>query len=286
MRQEGSDGDAEAADERQLRIESDARRVQLLTIHASKGLEFPIVFLPLAWRTGDRSGTRAPSVLRYHGDAGERCLDLGSADFIEHRGQHFREDLQERMRLLYVALTRAVYAVHVYWTDRDKRSLDDDLCWQTAAIDRLVIQAQRSLFLDEGQASLAPLTRQLAGAQLSPPLHATHARYQHPAETGARRATHIPLPRSRPFQWLHSFSGLTRYAAAAVVVGDSGAADEAGAEIDDLTRVDASDAAPLELGDDNRLLALYPLRGPRFGDAVHQLLELARPGAVWPDQRA
>jgi exodeoxyribonuclease V beta subunit len=38
--------------------------------------------------------------------------------FVEHRGAHFREELEERLRLLYVALTRAVHAVHVYWVDR------------------------------------------------------------------------------------------------------------------------------------------------------------------------
>lgn len=287
MRQDGTDGDAEAADERQLRIESDARRVQLLTIHASKGLEFPIIFLPLAWRTGDRSGPRAPSVLRYHDDAGQRCVDLGSADFIEHRGAHFREDLQERLRLLYVAMTRAIYAVHLYWTDRAKRVDTDDLCWQTAALDRLIIQAQRTLALPEGQSSLQPLADQLAGTQLLPPMPSGHVRYRLPAQAGAPRATHAPLPRSRPFQWLHSFSGLTRYAAAAVVIGDSGGADEAGAEPEVLALASSAAAATaFDAGDDSRLLALYPLRGPRFGDAVHQLLELARPGAVWPDQRA
>jgi ATP-dependent exoDNAse (exonuclease V) beta subunit len=37
----GATDDAEAGKERQLRIESEAKRVQLLTSHASKGLEYP-----------------------------------------------------------------------------------------------------------------------------------------------------------------------------------------------------------------------------------------------------
>ncbi|MBB5360597.1 exodeoxyribonuclease V beta subunit [Rhodanobacter sp. ANJX3] len=280
MRQEGSDGDAEAADERQLRIESDARRVQLLTIHASKGLEFPIVFLPLIWRVGDRSGARAPGVLRYHDDAGARCIDLGSPDFIDRLGLHFREDLQERLRLLYVALTRAIHAVHVYWVDRGRWPSPDPLAWQVAAIDPLMAQARHRLGLDEGEASLQAMADRLSGIALMPPFNDVPRRYQKPVESNATRATQAPLPRLRAFQWLHSFSGLTRYAAAAVAIDDSGAADEAGANI-----VDAEELPLIEMTDDARLLALYPLRGPRFGDAVHQVLELARPGPVWPEQR-
>ncbi|MEP6899176.1 MAG: 3'-5' exonuclease, partial [Rhodanobacter sp.] len=277
MRQEGGDGDADAADERQLRIESDARRVQLLTIHASKGLEYPIVFLPLVWRISTRDGAHAPRMLRYHDASGQRCVDLGSADFIEHTGAHFREDLEERMRLLYVAMTRAVHAVHVYWVDRGERPASDEHAWRAAAIDQLILQAQQRLALGEGEASLAALTTALDGMQLATAFAGTTIRYQ--ADTGmpAPRATQLPLPRVRSFQWLHSFSGLARYAAAAVVIDDGSAIDE--------TEIGANAATPVEVPDDPRLLALYPWRGPRFGDAVHHVFELARPGAVWPDQR-
>jgi len=280
MRQEGGDGDADAADERQLRIESDAHRVQLLTIHASKGLEFPIVFLPLVWRVGDRTGMRSPKLLRYHDDTGQRCVDLGSVAFVEHRGCHFREELEERLRLLYVALTRAVHAVHVYWVDRNVLFRDDEHAWECAAVDLLIEQAQQKLDLVEGEASLDAMTEALGGMQLSAPFSDAFVRYQVPTEAPSPRATQAPLPRSRPFQWLHSFSGLTRYAAAAVVIGDSGAADETGTE-----EIVTSAGEPVETAEDSRLLALYPLRGPRFGDAVHHVLELAKPGLVWPDQR-
>ncbi|OOG50297.1 UvrD-helicase domain-containing protein [Rhodanobacter sp. C01] len=275
MREQGSDGDADAADERQLRIESDARRVQLLTIHASKGLEFPIVFLPLVWRIGDRSGPRAPKLLRYHDADGQRCVDLGSADFIEHRGQHFREELEERLRLLYVALTRAVHAVHVYWVDRGPSPGNDALAWECAAIDLLIRQAQQKLALPEGESSLEPMARTLGGIALAAPYANVFTRYQAAVSIAAPRATQTPLPRSRPFQWLHSFSGLTRYAAAAVVIDDNSAVDETPAAPED----------PDDSAEDIRLLALYPLRGPRFGDAVHHVLELAHQGPIWPGQR-
>ncbi len=282
MRQEGGDGDADAADERQLRIESDARRVQLLTIHASKGLEFPIVFLPLAWRVGDRSGVRAPRLLRFHDDEGQRCVDLGSADFVAHRGRHFREEREERLRLLYVALTRAVHALHVYWVDRGKRPDDDQHAWQQAAVDQLILQAQQRLQLDPGEAALAPMCVARTGLHLQTPGPAGLVRHVVPAAAPVPRATALPLPQLRRFQWLHSFSGLSRYAAAAAVIDD-------GDDATDASLAEALDPAPAdgaETVDDSRLLALYPLRGPRFGDAVHHVLELARPGPVWPGQRA
>ena len=282
MRQEGGDGDANAADERQLRIESDARRVQLLTIHASKGLEFPIVFLPLAWRVGDRSGAHAPRLLRFHDDEGQRCVDLGSADFVAHRGRHFREEREERLRLLYVALTRAVHALHVYWVDRGKRPDDDQLAWQQAAVDQLILQAQQRLQLDPGEAALAPMCAALRGLRLQTPGPAGLVRHVVPGTAPAHRATASPLPQLRRFQWLHSFSGLSRYAAAATVIDDGD--DPTDAPLAETLDTETANGA--EALDDSRLLALYPLRGPRFGDAVHHVLELARPGPVWPGQRA
>jgi len=95
-----------------LRLESDAKRVKIVTIHTSKGLEYPIVFCPFLW-DGRLRQRKTPSVL-LHRD-GESVLDLGSAQLELNRRQAVQEEMSENLRLLYVALTRAVYRCHVVW---------------------------------------------------------------------------------------------------------------------------------------------------------------------------
>ncbi|MCB1955187.1 MAG: exodeoxyribonuclease V subunit beta [Rhodocyclaceae bacterium] len=98
-----------AGDTGQLRLESDADLVQVVTVHKSKGLEYPLVFLPFAchWRPVEakhlplagRSAMGEPRVW-FEADADAlRMLD--------------RERLAEDVRKLYVALTRARHATWV-----------------------------------------------------------------------------------------------------------------------------------------------------------------------------
>jgi exodeoxyribonuclease V beta subunit len=86
----------------QLRLESDERLVRVVTMHKSKGLEYPIVFLPFPW-SGGGSGSKAP-VLFHDAERGTACLDLGSDQQQAHRELAEREDLAQRLRLLYGAL--------------------------------------------------------------------------------------------------------------------------------------------------------------------------------------
>lgn len=86
----------------QMRLESDKHLVQISTIHKSKGLEYKIVWLPFA------SNFLPQSKALYHDreDYGSR-LDL--ADNEENVALADEERLAEDLRLLYVALTRAIY---------------------------------------------------------------------------------------------------------------------------------------------------------------------------------
>ena len=76
-------------DESDARLESDEDAVKILTIHKSKGLEFPITFIPFCWKTKT------------------------SSSHIEIQ--------QENMRLLYVALTRASSRLYLYIREPDKK---------------------------------------------------------------------------------------------------------------------------------------------------------------------
>jgi exodeoxyribonuclease V beta subunit len=104
-------GDAET---QQLRLESDEHLVRILTVHAAKGLGFPIVFCPFLWE-GRRPEEK--EVIACHTlDAERRALfDAGSPDFERHAEAAAEEAYAERVRLAYVALTRAAYRCTIAW---------------------------------------------------------------------------------------------------------------------------------------------------------------------------
>ena len=109
------DPDSGSASERSRRLETDAAAVQVVTVHASKGLEFPVVYVPYGWDGGKSS---SPATLRLHDPDGERVLDVGGKGgpgWDARKRAADAEDDGEELRLLYVALTRAQCQVVAWW---------------------------------------------------------------------------------------------------------------------------------------------------------------------------
>ena len=98
------EGLGEGGDERVLRLESDAELVKVITVHKSKGLEYPLVYLPFAV-TARKTEKRNRTFFEYVDEEGGRKIDLALSD--EALQAVDRARLEEDLRLLYVALTRA-----------------------------------------------------------------------------------------------------------------------------------------------------------------------------------
>jgi exodeoxyribonuclease V beta subunit len=103
-------GALDEADEYQIRLETDDAAVKIVTVHVSKGLEYPVVFCPFLWGSGNSKG----DVVMFHDETGELVKDFGSSDMQLHRLLADKESLAESLRLLYVALTRAKYRCYLF----------------------------------------------------------------------------------------------------------------------------------------------------------------------------
>jgi exodeoxyribonuclease V beta subunit len=102
-----------AGAEQQLRLESDEKRVKIVTIHKSKGLEYPIVFCPFVW-DGYLHNNKADQ-FTFHDEHDDLTLDLGTVEQDSHRERALEEERAENLRLFYVAVTRAKHRCYLIW---------------------------------------------------------------------------------------------------------------------------------------------------------------------------
>ncbi|NUO77270.1 MAG: exodeoxyribonuclease V subunit beta, partial [Lysobacter sp.] len=238
---------AEADDndeQQQLRLESDARRVQILTLHKSKGLEFGLVFLPFAAIGREPRGGRH---CEYPDDDG-RVLQLeGEHDdadtpaWTEARARAQREAAAEDARLLYVGLTRARHALwlatgplYLGASTPLAPMLDDPAALATGEAGDIVVDDGP---LDAWPAPLSPLS---------------------PGVVPPARSVRRGLSRD---WWVHSFTQLTREDAGQRVVDERGAQDEP-----EPLPLPAPDELPIDVME-------LRFSGSRFGNAVHTALE-------------
>ena len=251
---------ADRSDEAQLlRLESDALCVQIVTLHKSKGLEYPLVYLPF---TG--IGTQRPPNERYrivHDADGQRLLQwkIDKDDPAwQDAGKGSRNyQMAEDARLLYVGLTRAAHALWIAAGD----------------------------VKDFDKSRLAPLLAGIAGLHV----HADVRIVDGPAEPPPPRLAPAQTTRVAPARvargrvaadwWVYSFTQLAHAEGAdplaAATQADPGGEDEAPAT--DVDGVPDAIAAPVAPADPR-------FAGSRFGVVMHAALEHAD-FAAWRDWR-
>ncbi|MDE0692709.1 MAG: exodeoxyribonuclease V subunit beta [Gammaproteobacteria bacterium] len=281
----------------QLRLESDDDLVRIITMHRSKGLEFPIVFLPFAWyRLQPRTRSDAPSA-EYHDRAEEdypTILDLDPSD--DTRLREAVEDQADELRLFYVAATRAQHRCVITWTPApdaqyaspawlvfggDAEGEEPDVAYKSSA------HHVRDLFRkDAWQAELSAWAGEHDDI-------AVQDVPQRPVSTGAE-ASPAPTLRARQLRrelarirQMTSYSALAAQAGAAVSatehddveVADHDQSEESAGDGDEVSESRVSRTLDLgrvdpELTPDDAADAFAFPRGPRAGDCLHGILEV------------
>jgi len=227
----------------QRRIESDENAVRLMTVHASKGLEFPVVFV-----VGIESNGKAgyPLVVATNEPSG-KVIDVRSATMpSKARGDRTKpEKTNESDRLIYVALTRAVSVLTV-WQTTSMANADTAPAWHRLWQPWEGDKTERGpLMVSVDQASFAGSTLRKGGK------NSEHL----------RNAEVLPIRRD-PFEPLRRWSYSTLHNQSSEGRGD---VDKA---------ADAEDEQGQNGGRSRRgYFAFGRRRGASFGDALHGAFE-------------
>jgi exodeoxyribonuclease V beta subunit len=280
LREQVADDKLEVASERTRRLDSDAEAVQLVTIHGSKGLQYPVVYLPTLW---NRYTGREPAVPLYHDDDGRRCRDVGgpSAFRREAVARHWREDAGESLRLLYVAMTRAQSQVVAWYAPAERNTPDSPLHRvlfgrrpgtatvpdSQALVDEDRLVTILSAWQDAGGPSVEVAT--LVPPDPTPLQRST-------ADLAVRAFTRSVDTAWRRTSYSSLSAGSASHAAAALSEPEELPDEDATVSADDLA--DAAVAAWPPAASVPSPMATLPV-GATFGSLVHAVLEHADPAA-------
>ena len=274
LRARGPDADPEAA---AVRLESDADAVKIYTMHSAKGLEWPLVWCPYLWDGVYLRDDDAMHTKFYDHASTKWKLDIGSPDHATHREMRQEEDLEEDLRLVYVALTRARHRCVVYWgvAGGNKSGLAYLLHQDPTAADVARSAWQRTKKDAKIIADLEALSAQPGiGHDVldwEHELQRDAPRWQ-PDPLGGRTLRCRPITRKRALDtwWRRSsFSDLCRRTQPAPHE-DPLPADDRDGEPEGAEPLDQPVATP-----DGEQVILHGLRGGiQVGNAIHKILEL------------
>ncbi|WP_312485804.1 exodeoxyribonuclease V subunit beta [Stutzerimonas nitrititolerans] len=259
-------GEGAAAEEQVLRLESDAALVRVVTIHKSKGLEYPLVFLPFICSFRPAEGGR-PLQLQ-DGDSRRLVLEPDEED-IERAD---RERLGEDLRLLYVALTRARHACWLGIADLKKGNAKASLLHRSAL--GYLLGGGQPLSASGLLASwLEPLEKP-GECLLRPAPEANDSSYREATLEQAEPSWPTPARRAAEHWWIASYSALRTGDSMESPIerfDDAAPENPAAQKAADDERESVPVVGPVGLAGS---LHLFP-RGPNPGTFLHGLLEMA-----------
>nr|WP_297400793.1 exodeoxyribonuclease V subunit beta [uncultured Marinobacter sp.] len=247
-----------AADEedehRTLRLESDAGLVKVITVHKSKGLEYPLVFLPFG--TAYRAQSEQQAFVRYHDQQGGliTVFDPGADDIARAD----RERLGEDIRKLYVALTRARFATWV----------------GVAALDNWPQSGLGYLIAGEGERRITDCLTRLGEGRpeiaVTPLPEAEQTQYTEPAPEALGPALESTRAAKEDW-WIASYSSIEYTGMAGTGIAFTGEVEDAQTQnlLEESSQEAGQETLPLP---DNRNHHHFP-KGAGPGTFLHELLE-------------
>ncbi len=245
---------SDSPEAQKMRLETDDQCVQIVTFHKSKGLEYPLVFVPFLGSFKKPPKDDAKEAVEAEEEEGQE------PDITE-------SNVDEDMRLLYVALTRAKRAM---WLGVS--SSRDSLAGQKGKDLRL--SAVSRLLKRESHADLAERLQNTWGGcehiaiQTLP--SANGQQYQAPRSTALPQSALLPQRQNHQRWWTASFSSLTRGLEAGTPH------EEALLDADMDAQISAEFSSPTIASDWQKFPA-----GARYGTLLHDLLQYQAEQA-WP----